>query len=509
MVWRLLKASHGPIAVARPMAATSLPSPRPDVNPVLIRIAIAVALPLVAAGTILGTFEGYEVIVTAGWIALALAGLLFIRPVVGIAAMTVLFLLAAYPTPLQALGFLTINNLLGVCFVVLLAARVLETRDFSFLQVRQVRVLMVIGALLLIGTYAAQLEFPLLKASVGKTQVLDKTSDMGHDFVARLVYLIFFIVFVRGRSDVKIMCLVLMLGLYAAIPSALVNWWQGTLNRGFRVEASVTSGSNPNRLGMICLIEMMLWWFWSRARPGTLRQVIALPAIAAAGLVLLATGSRSGLLALGVTGPLLQTGPRRFRLPVWQVGLLAAGGIVAIALIVPAETWQRMSTLMPEKGQIGATSNEMREETLDRAVQVAEDYPLFGIGLGNFREVTRQVYEDDFFRPPHNSYLWAMCEGGIFVLAAYAWLFWVTWKDMRVIRELSPLDPEIEVWATALRMVFVLFFFYSAFADLWLNPLTYVLLGLIITMRQYVETLARADPAAMLPHRSGSDRHAA
>src|SRR4030095_8193710 len=144
----------------------------------------------------------------------------------------------------------------------------------------------------------------------------------------------------------------------------------------------------------------------------------------------------------------------------------------------------------------------MREETLERALQVAEDYPVFGIGLGNFREVTRQVYDDDFFRPPHNSYLWAICEGGVFVLVAYGWLFWVTWKDIQLIRGLSVLDPEIEVWATALRVVFLLFFFYSAFADLWLNPLIYVLLGLIASMRQYVETLAR--PAATAPRLVGS-----
>jgi O-antigen ligase/polysaccharide polymerase Wzy-like membrane protein len=486
------------------MAVTSLPSRRGGTDPVLIRIALAVALPLIAAGTVLGTFSGNEVIVTAAWLALSVSGVLFIRPVVGIAAMTVLFLLAAYPTPLQALGFLTINNLLGVCLLVLLVARIAETRDLSFLRIRQVRIMIVIGVLLLIGTYVAELQFPLLEETVGKTQILDKTSDMGHDFITRLAFLVFFVVFVRGRSDVKIMCLVLMLGLYAAIPSALVNWWQGTLNRGFRVEASLTSGSNPNRLGMICLIEMTLWWFWSQARPGILRQLVALPAIATAGLVLLATGSRSGLLALGFTGLLLQTGPRRFRLPAWQVGLLAVGGVIAIALIVPEETWQRMSTMMPEKGQIGASSNVMREETLERAVQVAEDYPVFGVGLGNFREVTRQIYEDDFFRPPHNSYLWAICEGGVFVLLAYGWLFWVTWQDMQTIRTLSSLDPEIEVWATALRIVFLLFFFYSAFADLWLNPLTYVLLGLIITMRRYVEGLTRPPAAAPIVLRSAT-----
>jgi O-antigen ligase len=348
---------------------------------------------------------------------------------------------------------------------------------------------MVIGVLLLLGTYIAQIQFPLLQATVGKTKVLDKTSDMGHDFITRLVYLIFFIVFVRTRSDVKVMCLIFMFGLYAAVPSALVNWWQGTLNRGFRVEASLTSGSNPNRLGMICLVEMIMFWFWAKSRPGLVRQLIMAGCVAAATLVLLATGSRSGLLGLAVTAVLLQTGPRRFRLPSWQVGLFAVMGLVAIIALVPAETWQRMSTMMPTKGQIGATSNEMREETLERAWQVAQDYPVFGVGLGNFREVTRQVYKDDFFRPPHNSYLWAICEGGIFVLVAYLYLFWVTWKDIEVIRRLAYRDPEIEVWATALRVVFLLFFFYSAFADLWLNPLTYVLLGLVISMRQYVETL--------------------
>src|SRR5262249_53544610 len=201
-----------------------------------------------------------------------ISGLLFIRPVIGVAVMTVLFLLAAYPTLLQALGFLTINNLLGLCLVVLLAARIIETRDFSFLRIRQIRILIVIGLLLLLGTYMAEVQFPMLQATVGQTKILDKTSNMGHDFITRLVYLIFFAVFVRGRSDVRIMCLVFMLGLYAAIPSALANWWQGTLNRGFRVEARLTAGSNPNRLGRICLIQMVLAWCWEQPRPVVARE---------------------------------------------------------------------------------------------------------------------------------------------------------------------------------------------------------------------------------------------
>src|SRR5262249_61845248 len=108
----------------------------------------------------------------------------------------------------------------------------------------------------------------------------------------------------------RVMCLVFMLGLYAAVPSALVNWWQGTLNRGFRVEASVTSGSNPNRLGMICLIEMILFWFWAQTRPGIVRQLIAFGAIGAAGLVLLATGSGRRVVGLWGTRPAGEAGKR-------------------------------------------------------------------------------------------------------------------------------------------------------------------------------------------------------
>src|SRR5215470_15673108 len=128
------------------MPATSVSSRTAAGNPRLIRIAIALALPAFGAATVAGTLLDKEVIITAGWLALAISGLLFIRPVVGVAVMTVLFLLAAYPTPLQALGVLTINNLLGLCLVVLLAVRIVETRDFSFLRIKQIRILMLIGA---------------------------------------------------------------------------------------------------------------------------------------------------------------------------------------------------------------------------------------------------------------------------------------------------------------------------------------------------------------------------
>jgi hypothetical protein len=366
---------------------------------------------------------------------------------------------------------------------------VVEKRDFSFLRNRQVLMLAFIGLLLVAGSLAAEWQFPLLQETVGKTKILDKTSDMAHNFVARLVYLIFFIVFVRDRRDIRIMFMVFMIALYVAIPSALYNMATGTLNRGFRASASFTSGANPNRLAMICLIEVACWWFWARTRPTAVRQLVAYGAMATSVMVLFGTGSRSGLLGVAVLGVILQTGPRGFRVSTAQIGLLGAAAIFAVVTMVPAESWERMINFNPQRGEIGATSNTMREETLERAWQVFGDYPLFGIGLGNFREVSRQVYHDDFFRPPHNSYLWAASEGGIFVLLAYLVLFWMTWRDLQVVTRLAYRDPEIGASAGAIRAIFLLYAFFCAFADLWLNPITYAVLGMIIVMRRYVETL--------------------
>lgn len=478
------------------MASVRTLRSRPAAAASFTRLFLYLGVPAVGAVTVFGTWIHKEILVTAAWMALAVVGLLFVRPVVGVAVMAGAFLLAAYPTLLQALGFLTLNNLLGVCLLALFALRVLETRDLSVLRTPQIRTLLLIGLLLLVGTFVAEWQFPFLVQSVGKMKVLDKSAKLGHHFVSRLVFLVFFCVFVRTRGDIKALFLVFMLALFAAVPSALQNLLAGNLNRGFRAAASVTAGANPNRLAMICLMQVACWWFWAHARTGRVRQLVALGAMGAAMVVCLATGSRSGLLGIGVLGLVLQAGPRAYRVPLPHLALVVLFGALAVATIVPEESWNRMTNFTPERGEIGATSNRMREETIERAWEMALDYPLFGIGLGNFREVSRQVYGDPFYRPAHNSYLWAASEGGLLVLTAYLWLFWVTWRDLQTIRRLTVgRDRELLAYANAIRAVFIIYFFFSFFADLWLNPITYCLLGLVITMRRYVEESSGPQPA--------------
>jgi hypothetical protein len=468
-----------------------------------VRVVLAMALPLLAAMTVMGTYLGKEIIIFAGLLALSVGGFLFVRPVVGLAIMTTAYLLAAYPTIFQALGLLTVNNLLGLCFVVLLLARILETRDLSFLVRPQVLVLVVIGIIFFLATLHADSLYPTLDVSraTGRTgrKIIDRTAEMGDDFTTRLIYLIFIVAFVRTRADLQVLFFTMVLALFTAVPSALFNWGEGGLNRGFRTAASVTAGSNPNRLAMICLIQVACWWFWARARPSTTRMLVALGAITASGLVWVATGSRSGALGAAVMLGLMQTSGRRFRVP--SSGLAAALGIGLLGLITvaPPLAVQRMFNFFPEsRSDIGASSLELRESAIDSAMLIIEDHPLLGVGLGNFREVARQIYADKFFRPPHNSILWAQAEGGIGVLLCYLLLFALTWRDLRRAREAAAHDPELAALATALRTVLGLFLFFSLFADLWLNPLAYLLMGMTVALRvQSEESLAAARRAAV------------
>ena len=44
--------------------------------------------------------------------------------------------------------------------------------------------------------------------------------------------------------------------------------------------------------------------------------------------------------------------------------------------------------------------------------------------------------------------------------------------------------------------------FFAAFADMWLNPICYILIAQVITLRRYVESLPEPVPAAAVARRT-------
>ena len=81
------------------------------------------------------------------------------------------------------------------------------------------------------------------------------------------------------------------------------------------------------------------------------------------------------------------------------------------------------------------------------------------------------------------------------MLGGYLLLFAFTWRELMTILRLAHRDPSIVHLAASLRIVFYLYCAFSLLADLWLNPITYVLVGVIICFRRYLEGLPAAAPA--------------
>lgn len=448
-----------------------------------------VGLLAVGASLTVATYANLEASVLGMLIAGVVLAIVVAKPEVGIFLLMTNFLIASYPSPIRGEGLLTINNILGIILSVLLVAQLAQRPDFWFLRLKQVHVFLAIGAVFVLSTVAASYQFPDLRATRGKFRALDQTWPMAQDFVTRLAFLVMTVSFLRRKRDLKRAIAVMMLCLVMVVPSALLGYATGRAQAGYRAAAEFSVGTNPNRLAFICLMQIAFWWYFSRTRPPVVR-LMGMGVIASLVYTVFLTASRSGVLGLGILMYLLtrsRGAVRGARLQVIALALIAVGVLVTA---IPQENVERLQNLNPfatrKVGGEGSSSTERRVTTVETGWQMFGDYPLFGVGLGNFREVARQVYQDPFWRPPHNSYIWALSEGGISAALLYMMLFAITWRDVRWLQRSPAVPPDLRWVAAALEPSLILVLFYSAFADIWLSPIIYILISVTIVFKRYV-----------------------
>jgi len=466
----------------------------PSVSPPSVsRATSAWVWPLLLLGLgvtlVTATYSGLEATVLGAIVAAALLTIVVAKPEVGILLLMTNYLIASYPTPLRGNGLITINNLLGIILAVLLVAHLAQHKDLWFLRNRQVRTYLAIGVVLIISTIASSYLFPDLRVTRGRFRFLDQTGPMAQDFITRLAFLVFTLVFLYRKSDLKRAVTVMMLCLLMVVPSALLGYASGATIEG-RAAASFSMATNPNRLAFLCLFQIPFWWYFIRARPSTFRTMMGTAVIGSLILTVLLTASRSGVIGLGLLFYLLtrtRAGVGGGRLQVMALGLIAIGVVMTV---IPQESLNRMQNINPfstvKDSGAGTHSTERRVQTVEVGWEMVGDHPISGVGLGNFREVAKQVYQDEFFRPPHNSYVWALTEGGVFCFLLYLLLFWFTWRDVKWL-EASPAVPADLRWiAAAFSPAMILMMFYSGFADIWLSPVVYILIGLVVVFRRYV-----------------------
>jgi O-antigen ligase len=312
---------------------------------------------------------------------------------------------------------------------------------------------------------------------------------MAQDFVTRLAFLVFIISFLARKRDLKRAIAVVMICLVMVVPSALLGYAGGRAQAGYRAVAAFSAGTNPNRLAFLCVLQIAFWWYLIRAQTAAWRRAAGYAVIGGLVFTVFLTASRSGVIGLMIMFYLLarsRGGLRGGRLQLIGLALIA---VAVVVTVIPQESLERLRNLNPlgrTTGVVGGGSTEKRVATVEVGWRVFRDYPLFGVGLGNFREVVRQVYLDPFWRPPHNSYLWALTEGGIACLLLYLALFAYTWRDIRWLRESTAVPHDLRWVPEAFAPGLIVLLFFSAFADIWLSPITYMLIGLVIAFKRYV-----------------------
>ncbi len=455
------------------------------------RSAVLGILALVGLGVMLvvATRAGQESVAVALIVASMLLAVVVARPEVGILLLLTNYLFASYPTPIRGGGLLTINNVLGIILAVILLAELAQRPDFWFLKTRQVQIFAMLGVVFLFGTFASYWTFPDLRITWGKVRTLDQTAPLTRDFITRFAFIILAAKFLYTKRHLKMAMTVILLCLIMVVPSALAGWASGTSLDG-RAAASFSIGTNSNRLAFLCLMQAAFWWYLGQTQKSSTVRLIIYGVVGTLVLTVLLTASRSGFLGLGVLFYLLTRDRGAMRGGRIKVILLAFLMIGMMFTIVPQENIDRIANLNPfaegRGGNVGTHSTERRVETVGLGWEIFLEYPIFGIGLGNFREVARQIYNDPFYRPPHNSYIWALSEGGIFCFLLFLLLYYVTLRDIRWLQRSPATPPDLHWIAAALEPSLILLLFYSFFADMWLNPIMYILVVLTIVFKRYV-----------------------
>jgi O-antigen ligase len=331
--------------------------------------------------------------------------------------------------------------------------------------------------------------------------------------VTRLAFLVLFVFFVRTAADLRAVVAIIVAALlftYFSVSTGegQFGWGTGRLRALTEAGGALYAGRNPNKLAYFALMGLTLLWYARRALP---RKVWYLPWAVATGITFIMiplTGSRSGMLNLLLFVTIVMLEGRFSYRKIAGAGMLALLFVLQFAyqtsvldLLLPQLTAERLarvgvrSEIVAEEGLQATGSAGGRYRTMQSAATIWSMHPFFGVGIGNFESERAAIDPFGVVGPPHNSYLWALSEGGLLVFGLYAWLFAWTLRRIQDIRweYEARFGPMKLGWlVAAMRTVLIGFLFFSFFSDMWYHDFFYIVIGVSLALirmhEQYAST---------------------
>lgn len=410
----------------------------------------------------------------------ALAGLfcllLFRNPHWGVLAIFTFWFCRYTPTLLGS-RYLLLSHIIAVLLFVPLALRLLRDREIWVWRVPQVRYLLAIGGIFFVSAVWADYKYPITFLPE-----LDRTFEMSQDFITHLVFLVFFLYFINTRRKLEFFTWLVVALIVVSVADAYSRLF--LLSGLRRVNASFGLGKSPTVFPYVCLFGASLLWCYYSAAQTTRWKGWVPPLLAGIPVIALATGSRTALLQLMTLATMVfldrsagWSSSKRIR----GLVLLGCVGIlmgILMSLVVPQIAMLRSTSFESTAGAPGAQSLKDRAKTVYAGLSMAASDPILGVGIGNFLWIHTASY--GLKRFPHNSYLGALAEGGVGVLALYLLLFYATYRMLRQLELNGPLDL---LWlAKGFRFNLILLSVYSLTDDAWLQGLPYLIIAATIAM---------------------------
>jgi len=219
--------------------------------------------------------------------------------------------------------------------------------------------------------------------------------------------------------------------------------------------------SNSNDLALAIALCMPFCLAFLLTAKSVLRKASWLCAIVVMTAALMLTASRGGFIDLGVAGIVL----------LWHFGIKGKRTyliIGALALILGAFGVEGKQLAVRWNGFFGRGASEQQDTAHDsyvqrktlvtKAIQTIAEYPILGVGAGNF------VVHSRMWRDVHVVYLQIAVDGGIFALILYLMFFARGFTNLRLLFKSENLDTETVLFAGAVKSSLVGFVVGACFA---------------------------------------------
>jgi putative inorganic carbon (HCO3(-)) transporter len=215
-----------------------------------------------------------------------------------------------------------------------------------------------------------------------------------------------------------------------------------------------------NFLGIALSVALPFMAALYLSRRSNFRTLLLLATVGTSMWMLVLVASRGGFLNVILSAILTWFFVLRVTTRGRIIGIVLVVGFAVMIGRAPAVFWERVETIwgggQPTSNEIKASANEStdgREQLLQNSIKYTLQYPVFGLGVGNFEEYNgKTLHRSDAWLGTHNTYTQASSEAGIPALVLFLALLITTLshagKAVQVFAS-DPADDELRLFARA------------------------------------------------------------